>query len=379
MSNIFRFSRRKFLGQGSGLVAGVFLSGKGITAQVTAGVPGELPTRLNDALPNHYQGLEQVAKDFQQRVNASAATLAVSRHGKLLHTFGCGTRDQAGKIPVAGDDLFRIASITKPLTHALLTELFAVKVLSPRDLVMAKLPPDLAGIAPADKRWEQITLDMLIRHTGGWDRDQTEDPMFAGEKIRRELKLTDEPTPREVVRYMLGQPLQFTPGERTAYSNFGYCLLGRVIEAATGGTYWQALEKYLLTPHRISSVALSRSDPQRRPPREVEYPPAADGLTMELFDAHGGLSASAPALCAVFSNYWISGQRRQPADDPQDWIFFGSLPGTTAVVRQSQNWDLALLFNNRRDERIDADMQSLQAELDRAIDQFAPPDQAEGP
>ena len=48
--------------------------------------------------------------------------------------------------------------------------------------------------------------------------------------------------PEHIIRYQLGQPLDFDPGERYAYSNFGYCLLGRVIEKLTGKPYEQYVQ-----------------------------------------------------------------------------------------------------------------------------------------
>jgi N-acyl-D-amino-acid deacylase len=61
---------------------------------------------------------------------------------------------------------------------------------------------------------------------------------------------------------MLGQPLDFEPGERYAYSNFGYCLLGRVIEAVTGQDYEQYVQQHVLRAAGDSDHA-DRQDPER--------------------------------------------------------------------------------------------------------------------
>ena len=52
----------------------------------------------------------------------------------------------------------------------------------------------------------------------------------AARTIADALKLKEPPTPDDIVRYIAGQPLQFDPGSKSTYSNFGYCLLGRIIE-----------------------------------------------------------------------------------------------------------------------------------------------------
>ena len=51
-----------------------------------------------------------------------------------------------------------------------------------------------------------------------------------------------------IIRFMLGRPLDFAPGEKHAYSNFGYCMLGRIIERITGKTYEEAVREVVLKP-----------------------------------------------------------------------------------------------------------------------------------
>ena len=82
--------------------------------------------------------------------------------------------------------------------------------------------------------WKRITTRHLLQHTGGWDRDKSFDPMFRPREISRTLGVASPPGPRDILRYRLGQPFEFDPGTRYAYSNFGYCVLGRVIEKVTG-------------------------------------------------------------------------------------------------------------------------------------------------
>jgi hypothetical protein len=87
-------------------------------------------------------------------------------------------------------------------------------------------------------------------------------------------------------------------------------------------------------------------------------------------DAHGGLIATAPALCEFLHGYWISGEPRLQGHR-QNWVFFGSLPGTTAMVRQRRDGvNVAVLLNGRRDKYIDEDNDSLKKAIDLAIDQI---------
>ena len=57
------------------------------------------------------------------------------------------------------------------------------------------------------------------------------------EQVAKALKVRLPIHPKQIIRYVLGKPLDFAPGTAYAYSNFGYCVLGRVIEAVTRMPY----------------------------------------------------------------------------------------------------------------------------------------------
>jgi N-acyl-D-amino-acid deacylase len=87
-----------------------------------------------------------------------------------------------------------------------------------------------------------------LQHTGGWDRDKSFDPMFRSRAICEELEIPSPALQKDIIRYMVRQPLDFNPGERYSYSNFGYCLLGRVIEKMTGMIYEDYVRREVLLP-----------------------------------------------------------------------------------------------------------------------------------
>ena len=114
--------------------------------------------------------------------------------------------------------------------------------------------------------------------------------------------------------------------------------------------------------------------PAERQPREVWYPVRDDTFSLEVMDAHGGIVASAPALCAFLKSYWISGERRPPTAKGQQWTFYGSLPGTTAMVLQRPDGiDVAVLMNGRRDESFMEDLDALRKDVTMAIDAIPEP------
>jgi CubicO group peptidase (beta-lactamase class C family) len=144
---------------------------------------------------------------------------------------------------------------------------------------------------------------------------------------------------------MMGKPLQFEPGEREVYSNFGYCVLGRVIEKASGKTYEQYVTEEILRPAGATTVRISRDRAADRDGREVWYPVSDGEFSTEVMDAHGGLAASAGDLCRFMHAYWISGEPRE-AGQKQNWLFFGSLPGTSAMAMQRPSGvDIAVLLS----------------------------------
>ena len=121
--------------------------------------------------------------------------------------------------------------------------------------------------------------------------------------------------PPEIIRYMTQQPLDFDPGERYAYSNFGYSLLGRVIERASGMNYDAYVRRQVLAPLGIKTMRLGATLPEGRAEGEVTYynlkgktgpavmgkvgervPLAYGTWCLEAMDAHGGWLASAVDL-----------------------------------------------------------------------------------
>ncbi len=172
---------------------------------------------------------------------------------------------------------------------------------------------------------------------------------------------------------MLTQPLQFDPGEKVAYSNFGYCVLGRVIEQVTKQSYEQAVQKLVFQPHKIKDIQLGHSAVKQRQPREVWYPVKEHDFWLDWMDSHGGYIASAPALCQFLQHYWISGMPRQRTEWG-DWTFFGSLPGTSAMARQRRDgYNVAVLLNNRRGATYVKDLQALKQAVDEVFEQLPQP------
>lgn len=299
-----------------------------------ADAPAEVPV-TGDPVPA-LAGFDRLMVSFVRDRGAPGAALAIARHGRIVYARGFGYADVEKREPVDPDALFRIASVSKPVTAAAVLQLAErgkLKLDDPAfDLLPAGLTPILEGDAKPDPRLRQITVRHLLHHTGGFDRDASFDPMFRSVAIARAAGAEPPATPGQVVRYMMGRRLDFDPGTREAYSNFGYCVLGRVIERAAGTGYEDYVRREVLAPLGIRRMRLGRTLLADRAPGEVRYYPRRDravpsvfpaaaagpdgdagagktvpvaygGWCLESMDAHGGWLASAPELARFASAF----------------------------------------------------------------------------
>lgn len=368
---------------------------------------------------------EMMTKFVRERQVAGAA-LAVTRNGKLVYARGFGYADKAKGLPVQPTSRFRIASIAKPITAVAILRLIAQGKLNYTDN-----PFDLLGLKPLpgkapDPQLKKITILQLLQHTGGFDRDKSFDPMFRSVEIAEAAGGKPPASPEQIIRFMLGQPLDFEPGTRYAYSNFGYCVLGRVIEKVSGKSYESYVQQEVLAPLGIHDMAIGKTlvpakgevayylVKERKGPavvgpelgKPVPWPYGA--WYLEAMDAHGGWIASAPDLvrfasafdrpdmakllgragvAAMFSRpvglagfnqkgkardvyYGLGWQVRVLEEDAINFWHTGALDGTaTILVHRSDRLTWAVLFNQRTDPRGEYLAGAIDGEVHDAADQ----------
>jgi N-acyl-D-amino-acid deacylase len=258
-------------------------------------------------------------QSFMTEHQIPGGSLAVVREGKLVHARGFGWADRDAQQPVEPESLFRIASVSKPITAVAILKLVEQGKLKVEDRVLDYLTyePHLEAGGQFDERWRQVTIAHCLSHAGGWDRAASYDPMFQALRMAKSLQVELPILPEHIIRYQLGQPLDFDPGERYAYSNFGYSLLGRIIEKVTGQPYEEYVQDDVLKPLGIARAMIGGSLESQRVSGEVRYYDAKNGSgtaivgegagekqapisygvwRQETLDAHGGWIASAPDL-----------------------------------------------------------------------------------
>jgi N-acyl-D-amino-acid deacylase len=309
--------RHKTIGRFLGIAALMAFAGS-LASTVRAQPPAILPsTGPTDA---RFESFDRMMVEFlEKNPRVPGAALAVARHGRLVYSRGFGYAD--GKTKVEPDSRFRIASISKPITSVAILRLAQEGKLKLDDLVFDVL--DLAEPKKGfDPRWRKITIRNLLQHTGGWDRDKSFDAMFINGKICKRLGIASPAMPNDILRYMLEQPLDFDPGSRYAYSNFGYSILGRIIEKLTGGPYEDFVRREVLLPVGAQLTRLGHTPYDDRLLGEVHYESgrpktssilAANlgeqvewpygGWCLELMDSHGGWVSTAPDLVRFASAF----------------------------------------------------------------------------
>ncbi|MCC2667636.1 MAG: beta-lactamase, partial [Armatimonadetes bacterium] len=218
---------------------------------------------------NPMKSFDREMEAFMQTRGVPGGALAVVKDGRLVYAKGYGWADRDRQEKVQADSLFRIASISKPVTAVAVLKLVEQGKLrlSDRAFDLVRLAPVLPAGKTQDRRLAGITIRQLLEHSGGWDRDKSFDPMFRPTLIAETVGAPAPAGPEAVIRYMLGQPLDFDPGTRFAYSNFGYCVLGRVIEKVSGMPYEEYVRKNVLAPAKITTMRIGATLESGRAPK----------------------------------------------------------------------------------------------------------------
>ena len=248
--------------------------------------------------------------------NTPGGAVAIVRGGKLIYTRGYGLADVKREIPVKPETLFRLASISKPITGVAVMRLVEQGKLSLGDRMLDRLGMEPFPGKRLDPRMKQITVRQLLQHTAGWDREKTFDPMFRHREIAKKRDLTAPVAVETIIRYMLGRKLDFDPGTKHAYSNLGYAIVGRIIERVSGLTYEEFVKREVLAPAGISRMRIGATRLKERARGETLYYQPDDGVThslwgdeevawpdggfyLEAMDAHGGWIGSAGDLARL--------------------------------------------------------------------------------
>ncbi|MDE2684471.1 MAG: serine hydrolase [Chloroflexota bacterium] len=218
------------------------------------------------------EGFDDLILALMAKYEIPGAAIAIAKDGRLVFAKGYGLADVENKELVRPDSLFRIASISKPVTAVAVLKLMEDGLLDLDERVLDILAHlDPPGGEVLDPRFKEVTVRQLLHHAGGWDRDVSFDPTNIPHRVAASLRLPGPVVCEDIIRYMLGQPLDFDPGTRKAYSNLGYCILGRVIEEKSGQLYEEYVKESVLNPTGITRMRIGGTLFDERADGEVRY------------------------------------------------------------------------------------------------------------
>jgi CubicO group peptidase (beta-lactamase class C family) len=162
-----------------------------------------------------------------------AACVLVVRNGKVLFAKAYGYANLEWRIPNTPQTRFRIGSMTKQFTATLIMQLREAKLVDLQDSICSYLNPCVEA-------WKPVTLSQLLSHTSGI-------PGY-GDKPDPKSRSIPPWTAAQIAASFHDKPLEFPPGTKWKYSDWGYVLLGMVIEKVTTKPYATVLQERIFDP-----------------------------------------------------------------------------------------------------------------------------------
>jgi CubicO group peptidase (beta-lactamase class C family) len=198
---------------------------------------------------------------IDQGVLAGAVT-TVARHGRVVHTNAMGRKDLASGEALATDTLFRIFSMTKPVTGTAMMILHDRGLWSPDDPIAKHLPEfegvkvlvrlDDDGEPQVEEAGHAPTMRELLTHTAGFSYGS--DPNNPIDKLYRRAKIWGAGSLAEMSRRIASLPLAYQPGSKWLYS-LSMDIQGAIIERLSGQSLPQFMHEHIFRPLEMVDTA----------------------------------------------------------------------------------------------------------------------------
>lgn len=246
-----RFPRGRGFVQGTGLAVCAVLVMAGCSANSSPASTGSAQAGATSSSPSPLKTIDPAA--LQATVAAAAKDLMIPgavvevRTPQGDFTAAAGTTQRGTQVPVGADTHFRIASITKTMTSAVIVLLAQENKLRFSDPVSKYVPNVPNG--------QNITIAELLAMRSGL-YGYTNDPKFTATLDTDPMKVW---RPQEVLAIAFRHPPDFPPGTAYDYSNTNYVLLGLVVEKVDGKPLAQVLQDRLYGPLNLKQTALPPS------------------------------------------------------------------------------------------------------------------------
>jgi CubicO group peptidase (beta-lactamase class C family) len=254
-------------------------------AQSSAPDDAGLPVASPGAVGMSADGLDRIGPAMQAYVDdgrLAAVMTMVARRGQVVHWETVGTRNTAAGDPLERDDIFRIYSMTKPLTSVAVMSLVEEGAVALDDPV-SKFIPAFADVTVLNGAGERValarpmTIEHLLTHTSGLTYG-----FFGDSPVDRIYNESGFFTSAEglgdFAQRVAGLPLLASPGDRWNYS-VSTDILGRVVEVASGQSFDAVLQARILDPLDMSDTAFV-VPPEKRDRFTANYARPSGNLQM---------------------------------------------------------------------------------------------------
>ena len=283
-----------------------------------------LPTAAPEEVGISAERLERIRpmlQDYVDKENLPGFLTVVARHGKIVHFETVGMRDIENKKPVETDTIFRIYSMSKPITSVAVMMLYEeghfqlgtpVSKFIPEFENMKVYNEDQTEILDAEK---EVTVKHLLMHTAGLTYGWGDKPV---DERYKELKIFEKgSTLADMVKKLGDIPLVHEPDERWTYG-VSTDVLGYLVEVVSGMPFEEFLQTRLFEPLGMVDTAFSvpsekvnrfaalyRPNKENGPERVGEAPLANDDVSF--FPSGGGSLVSTAADYMRFCQMLLNG------------------------------------------------------------------------
>ena len=215
-----------------------FMKFLGVAAFVAAAVGG---AGAGAAQPADFKARADAIVEAAYPANGPGAAVIVTRGGQTVYSAGRGLADVQARRPITPDTVFRLGSITKQFTAALILQLVQEGRISLDDPISRFFPdyPQPGGAA---------TVRQLLNHTSGIQSYTAIPGWMVEENTNRPY------TTAEMIALFRDRPSPTPPGQAWAYNNSGYVMLGAIVEAVTGKPWHEVLAERITGPLGLESI-----------------------------------------------------------------------------------------------------------------------------
>lgn len=236
----------------------------------------DAPARAS--LARAFPAIDAYLRERIARAGRPGGAFGIVIDGELAHVTVAGVQDLESKRPVTADTVFRIASMTKSFTAMAILKLRDAGKLSLEDPVDRHVP-ELRGLAYPTADSPRLTIRHLLSHSEGFPEDN---PWGDRQLARSDAWMS------EAMR--AGIPFSTVPGTAYEYSNYGFAILGRIVQNVSGTDYAAYVTREILRPLGMSSTHFDAADVPP-PVRAQGYRHEGEGHAAEPALAHGAFGA----------------------------------------------------------------------------------------